>query len=89
MMYTLNELLKKVVDIDCSDLHLSVGTPPRVRKNGQLTPIEGEKLLDLLKKTNLRPNNNRLNIMYDKPSDYLYYETINNKNNSENINNNK
>ena len=36
-MYTLNELLKKVVDIDCSDLHLSVGTPPRVRKNGQLT----------------------------------------------------
>ena len=43
-MYTLNELLKKVVDIDCSDLHLSVGTPPRVRKNGQLTPIEGEKL---------------------------------------------
>jgi len=43
-MYTLNELLKKVVDIDCSDLHLSVGTPPRVRKNGQLTPIGGEKL---------------------------------------------
>ena len=43
-MYTLNELLKKVVDIDCSDLHLSVGTPPRIRKNGLLTPIEGEKL---------------------------------------------
>ena len=43
-MYTLNELLKKVVDIDCSDLHLSVGTPPRIRKNGLLRPLEGEKL---------------------------------------------
>ena len=43
-MYSLNELLKKVIDIDCSDLHLSVGTPPRIRKNGELSPIDGEKL---------------------------------------------
>jgi len=43
-MCTLNELLKIVVDMDCSDLHLSVGTPPRVRKNGLLIPLEEEKL---------------------------------------------
>tara|TARA_B100000029_G_C17482823_1_gene926152 strand:+ start:213 stop:1277 length:1065 start_codon:yes stop_codon:yes gene_type:complete len=43
-MCTLNELLKTVVDMDCSDLHLSVGTPPRVRKNGLLIPLEEEKL---------------------------------------------
>ena len=43
-MYSLDKLLKHVVEIDCSDLHLSVGTPPRIRKNGLLTPLEGEKL---------------------------------------------
>ena len=43
-MYILNDLLKKVVDKQGSDLHLSVGTPPRIRKNGLLVPIDGEKL---------------------------------------------
>ena len=43
-MYTLNNLLKYIVENDASDLHLSVGTPPRMRKNGSLVPIEGEKL---------------------------------------------
>ena len=43
-MYNLNNLLKNMVDDNASDLHLSVGTSPRIRKNGQLLPIDGEKL---------------------------------------------
>ena len=43
-MYSLEELLKHVVNNNASDLHLSVGTQPRIRQNGILTPIDGEKL---------------------------------------------
>jgi len=43
-MIVLNDLLKKVVENDGSDLHLSVGTPPRIRKNGLLKPLDEEKL---------------------------------------------
>jgi len=50
-MYNLENLLKRVVDDNASDLHLSVGTQPRIRINGILIPIDGEKLSpDNLKK---------------------------------------
>ena len=42
---TLEDLLKKIVEVDGSDLHITVGTPPRVRKNGALIPMGDEKLM--------------------------------------------
>ena len=41
----LEDLLKKIVEVDGSDLHITVGTPPRVRKNGALIPMGDEKLM--------------------------------------------
>ena len=41
----LDDLLRKIVEIDGSDLHITVGTPPRVRKGGSLLPMGEEKLL--------------------------------------------
>ena len=43
-MYSLEELLKHVVSNNASDLHLSIGTQPRMRQNGLLISIDGEKL---------------------------------------------
>ena len=43
-MYILENLLKDMVSNDASDLHLSVGSPPRIRKNGLLVPLDGDKL---------------------------------------------
>ena len=40
----LEDLLKKIVEIDGSDLHITVGTPPRVRKGGALIEMDDEKL---------------------------------------------
>ena len=42
---TLENLLKKIVEVDGSDLHITVGTPPRVRKNGALIAMGDEKLM--------------------------------------------
>jgi twitching motility protein PilT len=42
----LNGLLRTVVDLGASDLHLKVGQPPVVRNDGTLTPIAGEPPLD-------------------------------------------
>ncbi len=39
-MPTLPELLKTTVDIDGSDLHLSIGSPPQVRVHGALRRLE-------------------------------------------------
>ncbi len=39
-MPTLPELLKTTVDIDGSDLHLSIGSPPQVRVHGELRRLE-------------------------------------------------
>ena len=41
----LEDLLKKIVELDGSDLHITVGTPPRVRKDGALLPMGDQKLL--------------------------------------------
>lgn len=46
MNYTLPQLLKAVVDQNASDLHLSVGSPPRLRINGKLYPLELPPLTD-------------------------------------------
>jgi twitching motility protein PilT len=39
-MPTLPELLKQTVEIDGSDLHLTIGTPPQVRVHGHLRRLE-------------------------------------------------
>ncbi len=41
-MYTLQELLQKMIDLDASDLHLTVGTAPVYRVDGELVKTEGE-----------------------------------------------
>jgi len=40
----IEDLLRLALDRAASDLHLTVGMPPVLRVNGQLTPLEGEKL---------------------------------------------
>ena len=40
----LQDLLKKTVEEDASDLHITVGSPPRIRKGGKLIPISDIKL---------------------------------------------
>ena len=37
----LHELLKKVIELNGSDLHLTTGTPPQVRIDGELQPLDG------------------------------------------------
>lgn len=38
---TLSELLRRLVEMGGSDLHLTVNSPPRVRLHGELKPLEG------------------------------------------------
>ncbi|MEJ2567760.1 MAG: type IV pili twitching motility protein PilT, partial [candidate division WOR-3 bacterium] len=40
----LKPILKKMIDSDASDLHMKVGTPPILRINGELVPMEMNKL---------------------------------------------
>jgi len=42
----INQLLEKSLTLRASDLHLSPGLPPLVRIDGELTPIEGEGIID-------------------------------------------
>ena len=50
-MYFLKNLLELMSEKNASDLHLSIGSPPRLRINGDLVPIDGEKLtLEQIKK---------------------------------------
>ena len=44
-MYILKDLLTLMSTKNASDLHLSIGSPPRMRVNGELKSIEGENLL--------------------------------------------
>lgn len=44
-MYFLKELLMKTIEMDASDLHLTVGLAPTIRANGKLIAIGSEKLL--------------------------------------------
>jgi len=43
-MYSLQELLQKMVDMDASDLHITAGSPPVFRVNGDLEKIGDEPL---------------------------------------------
>ena len=43
-MATLPELLKKTVELEGSDLHLTTSTPPQVRVHGHLQRLEGADL---------------------------------------------
>jgi len=42
---TIKDLLYKVVEAKASDLHLTVGAPPTLRVDGQLTPVVGTEVL--------------------------------------------
>jgi twitching motility protein PilT len=42
---TLSELLKKLSEFGGSDLHITTNTPPQVRVDGHLRPLEGYKVL--------------------------------------------
>ena len=44
-MSSINDILEKMVEQDASDLHLTVGAPPRIRINGKLIDFTNEKLL--------------------------------------------
>jgi len=43
-MYSLQELLSRLVQMKASDLHITAGTPPVMRVNGDLIRLEGEPL---------------------------------------------
>jgi twitching motility protein PilT len=43
-MYSLEELLQALVDKKGSDLHITAGTPPRLRLDGALVPVEGDRM---------------------------------------------
>ncbi|MGH9940725.1 MAG: type IV pilus twitching motility protein PilT [Pyrinomonadaceae bacterium] len=42
---SLSDLLKKLIELGGSDLHLTTNTPPQVRVDGELRPIDGFKVL--------------------------------------------
>lgn len=42
---TLQDLLKTMIDLNGSDLHLTTGSPPRVRVHGELKPLKGYAVL--------------------------------------------
>src|ERR1700732_4175793 len=40
MSVTLSELLKKMLDLSGSDLHITTNSPPRIRVHGHLDPLD-------------------------------------------------
>ncbi|HEX8709841.1 MAG TPA: type IV pilus twitching motility protein PilT [Pyrinomonadaceae bacterium] len=42
---TLSELLKKLAELGGSDLHITTNTPPQIRVDGHLRPLDGYKVL--------------------------------------------
>jgi twitching motility protein PilT len=43
----IKNLLDKTISMNASDLHLVVGIPPMLRIDGELTPVEGDKVTDV------------------------------------------
>src|ERR1043165_9403143 len=41
----LSDLLKKLIEVGGSDLHLTTNRPPQVRVDGHLRPVEGVRVL--------------------------------------------
>lgn len=50
-MATLYDLLKTMLEKDASDLHISTGTPPRIRINGKLDPLNDQLLTPAVTKS--------------------------------------
>lgn len=44
-MTNIDILLKDAVERNCSDIHITVGRPPTIRKNGMMVPLEGYPVL--------------------------------------------
>jgi twitching motility protein PilT len=44
-MPTIDDYLKRAIELNSSDLHITVAVPPMVRVNGQIRPLEGEEPL--------------------------------------------
>ena len=42
----LNGLLRRAVELGASDIHLKIGQPPILRRDGDLGPMEGFNALD-------------------------------------------
>jgi len=42
----LDLIIEKAIQLDASDIHLSVGKYPTLRVDGDLTPLKDEKILD-------------------------------------------
>ena len=42
---TLEKMLSDMVERDASDLHLTVGSPPKIRVNGELINLNENKLI--------------------------------------------
>ncbi|MGZ4833074.1 MAG: type IV pili twitching motility protein PilT, partial [Terriglobales bacterium] len=40
MAVTLSDLLKKLLELNGSDLHITTNTPPQIRVHGQLQPLD-------------------------------------------------
>ena len=39
-MINIDTLLKDAVEKNCSDIHITVGRPPMIRKNGMMVPLQ-------------------------------------------------
>jgi twitching motility protein PilT len=46
LVQNLEPLLRNAVEVEASDLHLKLGQPPVVRRDGELSPLEGWSRLD-------------------------------------------
>ena len=73
---TIDRLLRKLVQMSGSDLHLRVGEPPIVRKHGEMVRVEGEATLDngmieaMLE--SIMPDRNKREFAETSDTDYAY-----------------
>ena len=72
-MIEMHDLLQLVIDEGASDLHLTVGTPPILRINGSLTPLETDSLApedtERLMKS-ITSDKNRINVSEEGGADF-------------------
>ena len=45
MDFDFSEVLRRMVEVRASDVHLTAGFPPAIRENGRITPMEGFPVL--------------------------------------------
>ena len=68
-------LLRVLVDVGGSDLHLRVGEPPIIRKSGEMTRVEGAKLTDAegqLLIAAIMPDRNKKEYAEHNDTDFAY-----------------